>query len=360
MEYMTLTLHGDHLNMGRQHGHQVKHLRAQIAQAMEARLCQLERDGCDARFERLLQETLEVVREHEPRLLDLIRGQAEALEMEFDRLLRHDLVTYLRDDLLLRQADADQGCTTWAASGSATADGKPILAKNRDYDQHHLPLQAMVQATPDTGYRYLYVTSAGSPGIFCAGMNEAGLAVADTHVYSSDLGPGLPDYALMLHILERHDTVSSALDYMRSVPRLGRNNLILADARSHLAVFEGGHRGYGLAETHDGTLVNTNHLVSPEMRHHFAEIDPPHIRMSTFHRYEKARAELDTASGRIDVAFARELMASHDGPLASLCRHPGLESDTSTISTCIFLPAQQTLLFCQGLPCQGTFDEFGF
>jgi hypothetical protein len=35
---------------------------------------------------------------------------------------------------------------------------------------------------------------------------------------------------IAVHILEEHDTVRSALDYLNSVPRTGRNNLILADA----------------------------------------------------------------------------------------------------------------------------------
>ena len=66
----------------------------------------------------------------------------------------------------------------------------------------------------------------------------------------------------MMHLLEEHADVSSALDYLRSVPRMGRNNLILADARGHLAVFEIGHRRYGQSETHDGVLVSTNHFVT--------------------------------------------------------------------------------------------------
>jgi N-acyl-D-amino-acid deacylase len=32
--------------------------------------------------------------------------------------------------------------------------------------------------------------------------------------------------------------------------------------------------------------------------------------------------------------------------------------DSATISTSIFLPAQRTMLFCHGLPCQGQYDEF--
>jgi isopenicillin-N N-acyltransferase-like protein len=357
-DYATLTLQGDPYTMGRQHGQQVQHLRPQIAGAVGARFRQLEEDGPDARFEGLVQDTRALLEEVDPGLLAMIRGQANALAFEFDTLLRYNLIAFLRDDLLVRRALGAGGCTTWAASRSATAGGLPILAKNRDYRSDHLSLQNVVHATPDTGYPYLYVSSAGSPGVFSAGINQVGLAVADTHVYSRDLGPGLPSYALMMHILEGHDSVSSALDYLRAVPRLGRNNLILADAAGHLAVFEGGHSRYGLFETCDGVMINTNHFASEDMRDCFAAVDPPQVRDRSLGRYETVDRALAAAHGQVDLAFARELAATHAGRLGSICCHPLPDTNTTTISAAIFLPVDRQMVFCHGLPCQGHWDIY--
>jgi hypothetical protein len=353
--YVALALQGDHYALGRQHGYQARGLRPLLAQAIEACFRQVEQDGADSDFETLLRETRELLQETDVPLLAMIQGQAETLGFEFDTLLRYDLVTYLRDDLLTRKPPGSEGCTTWAATGSATAGGQPVLVKNRDNRQELLPLQVVIDVTPASGYRYLCSSSAGRPGVSCAGINHAGLAVADTHVCSTDLGPGLPDYALMMHILEAHDSVSSAVDYLRSVPRLGRNNLILADAQGHLAVFEIGHRSYGLFEVQDGTLVNTNHFVSPELRDCYVDIRPPPKRGNSFRRYEKVTRELNAALGHIDVPFAQRLMAAHD---VHICRHPTGDGDVATLSTSIFLPAQRKMLFCHGLPCQGGYDEF--
>jgi len=356
--YRTLTLRGDPYAMGWQHGRQVRGLRPQIAEAIALRFGQVEQDDLDDRFEMLLRETREVIQRIDEPLLAMIRGQAEALEFKFETLLHYDLVTYLRDDLLVRRTLSSEGCTTWAASGKCTADRQPILVKNRDYLPEHLPRQVVVRATPAHGYRYVYISSAGSPGVFSAGINQAGLAVADTHVYSRDLGPGLPAYALMMHLLESHDRVSSALDYLRSVPRLGRNNLILADEQGHLAVFESGNHCYGLFEVHGGALVNTNHFASAEMQEFSVNVDPPDARGRTFRRYGSVAAALHEAWGGVNVPFAQQLMASHDGPLSSLCCHPEASTHVTTISASIFLPAQRKLLFCHGLPCQGRYDEY--
>jgi isopenicillin-N N-acyltransferase-like protein len=357
-QYATLKLRGDHFTMGWQHGQQVRNVRPQIVEAIDARFRQLEQDEPDARFETLVQDTRALLADIDAPLLAMIRGQAEALAFDFDTLLRYDLVAFLRDDLLVRRSLESEGCTTWAASGSVTADGRPILAKNRDYRADHLPLQNLIHAVPETGLPYLYVSSAASPGVFSAGMNHAGLAIADTHVYSTDLGAGLPSYALMMHVLEGYDSVSSALDYLGATPRLGRNNLILADASGHLAVFEGGHARCGLFESHDGVLVNTNHFATGEMRDCFAAVEPAEARDRSLGRYETVSRALAGAGGRIDAPFARRLAATHGGPLGSICCHPGAGTNSSTISASIFLPHQRQMLFCHGLPCQGEFDLF--
>ncbi|MBN1660172.1 MAG: hypothetical protein JXA93_17360 [Anaerolineae bacterium] len=355
--YTTLTLRGDAYTMGWQHGEQVRNLRPQIVDAIDARFRQLEADRPDDPFERLVRDTRTLLDRVDADLLSMIRGQADGLALDYETLLRYHLITFLRDDLQVRRHRAPdaEACTTWAASGAATTRGEPVLAKNRDYRLDHLPLQTLVRAAPEAGHRTLYVSSAGGPGVFSAGMNDAGLSVADTHVYSTDLGPGLPSYALMMHVLEGHDTVATALDYLRAAPRLGRNNLLLADATGHLAVFEGGHSRYGLLESHDGVLVNTNHFVTDEMRDCYAPVES-RGRERSLGRHEQASRALAAAHGQIDAPFARRLAASHNGPLHSICCHPEPGNDAMTISAAIFLPAQRRMLFCHGLPCQGSFD----
>lgn len=293
MSVKAISVSGTHYEMGRQHGLQIRELRPLIVKTIKSHFRQIEQDGPDERFESLLRETVELLWEVDLPILEMIRGQAEGLEIEFETLLRYGLATYLRDDLVTRRSQGEESCTTWAASGPATADEKPILAKNRDSGLEHLPLQLVVRAMPKVGYRYAYVTSAGSPGVFCAGMNEVGLAVADTHVYSTDIGSGLPDYSLMMHILEEYSSVRSALDYLRWVTRMGRNNLILADASGDLAIFEIGHRNYGLIEADNHILVNTNYFVSSRLKDRFVDTNPPSLKGNSFHRYEKVRSELE-------------------------------------------------------------------
>jgi len=354
-----LTLGGDHRAMGRQHGEQVRRHRDAIRQAIHARLAEVDdhpQNGC--RFRALERKTRQAVLSHSPATAAFVRGQADALALEPEVLLRYALVSYLRDDLLTRGTAGEEACTTWAATGCATVNGQPIMAKNRDYRAEHLPLQTVSLVQPSDGYRYISVGSAGSPAVYCAGLNEAGLAVADTHVTSRGIGPGLPDFALMMEVLEHQRTVQGAVDYLRAVPRLGRNNLILADAQGEAAVFESGHTAWALFSTREGMLVNTNHRISPLLRRDVVDLDPPAVRGNSLRRYERVSEALKAARGGIDVDFAYGLMARHDPPLGSVCRHPMEGCESQTIASCVFVPVDRVAYFCHGLPCQGTYQAF--
>lgn len=357
---LAIEVSGTHYEMGLQHGEQVRHLRPLILKEIENCFTKLESYGQDREFDSLVEETAGLLRKKDEPLIEMLRGQAEALEIDSDVLLRYNLVSYLKDYFTTRPDPSEEGCSTWAASGSATADCNPLLVKNRDNNPKLLPLQLIVTATPETGYRHIYVSSAARIGVASSGMNEKGLAVADTHVCSSDIGPGLPDYSLMMRILEQHDTVRSALEYLSSVPLMGRNNLILTDATGDMAVVELGYSGLEVIEAKDNLVANTNHFVSPRLRESFVDSALPHARGNTFRRYELLRKELEANRRSIDIAFAKRLMATHAGPLESICRHPTQPEQSATLSAIIYQPAARTVQFCHGYPCEGGYQTFSF
>ena len=152
--------------------------------------------------------------------------------------------------------------------------------------------------------------------------------------------------------------MASALSYLQMMPRLGRNNLILADAEGHLAVFENAYSRSSVLEADNGFLIATNHFNSLALKDCFVDTEPAPLLGNTFHRYQKVKQALTTSLGRIDLDFAKRLMSAHDGPLASICRHPIPEAHASTISATILLPVQRRIHFCHGQPCQTEYRIF--
>jgi predicted choloylglycine hydrolase len=355
-------LDGGHYQMGWQHARQVRDLRPRIKGVMRRRMRRLKAYEVDLRphVAELTSAWEEIARP----TLDMLRGLAEGLELEWEPFFRYTVAAYLEDRL--GHPAYGEGCTVWAASGPVTRDGLPILAKNRDYRPDHQFLPCLVRARSAQGFRYLYVTSAGSPAVFSSGMNEIGLAVADTRVASCGVGPGLARYTAMMDILEHHSDVASALDYLRQVPHIGDGTLTLVDRAGEMAVFESGHAAHGTIRPEHGFLASTNHFRSAQLRDCWVDTSPPELQGNSQNRFARVIAALAGARGRVDAAWAQALMADHGGVQSTvtqrmqraLCRHCDVDPQSITVSSALFLPQERVLLYANAQPCQAPFQAW--
>ena len=350
-----IQLSGDHYTMGWQHARQVEALRPDILAAMEHRL------GLIAEIEiktrPFLAELQNRWKTDAQPTLNMLKGMADGLALDWERFFTYTVATYLMDRAKHIPADA-QGCTTWAAAGRMTPPEAPILAKNRDYWPDHQQLQCLAFARPKSGYAYLYLTSAGSPGVFSSGMNEAGLVAADTHVVSLDVGPGLPRYAVMMEALEKYSSVEAALEYLINVTHSGNGNILLLDASGDMAVIETSYMVMGIDRPEDGFLVSANHYVTPPMKQRWLPRGPEDVHGNSLARYDRAVRALRESIRKIDLNWAMQLMSSHGDSLAAICRHPDIGPRSVTIASTIYLPCQRQLYLANGLPCQTPYQLY--
>jgi isopenicillin-N N-acyltransferase-like protein len=357
-----IELTGSHYEMGQQHARQAQDLRSRILKAMRRRLKSLE--PYSAELVPYVAELTSAWEEIARPTLEMLRGMAEGLDLKWDPFFRYTIASYLEDRL--QRPTYGEGCTVWTASEPITRHGVPILAKNRDYRPDHQLLQCLARAHSLQGYRYLYVTSAGSPAVFCSGMNEAGLAVADTRVTSQSVGPGVARYSVMMEILEHHNNVPSALDYLRQVPHMGDGTLTLIDQAGDMAVFETGHTTYSILRPEHGLVVSTNHFCGSPLRDCWVDRSPPELRGNSQNRRARVATALEAARGHVDAAWAQALMADHGGRRPTLaqrkqqaiCRHRNVDPQSITVSTALYLPQEHMLLFANGQPCRVPFQAW--
>lgn len=241
---------------------------------------------------------------------------------------------------------AEAGCSVAARAGQG-----PLLAKNRDFLLTHRPLQALIAVQPTRGYPWLSVGSLGSPGVYSSGMNSAGLAVADTHVRTWDIGPGVPRFSLMQQVLERYADVPGAVAHLCRTPRIGAGTVTLADAEGRVACVELSHtRAAVRLPGRRAWLVVTNHFRHPRLCRLHCGGGGDNGDEAT----SRARAaRLQRARPATSAAAALRLLSSHSRSPGCLCRHIyGLDSGRATLSAVAYEPARRGALVRLGQPCQ--------
>jgi hypothetical protein len=215
-------------------------------------------------------------------------------------------------------------CTTAVISGAATADGRPILWKNRDASDLHNQLVAC----NDGRYRYVGVVNEGdTAGLqIWAGINTQGFAIMNAASYSLEEGDTVAEGNFMKLALQTCATVADfqALLEKTSPGRDISANFGVIDAKGGAAFFETGKKVFTRYDAADpkaaprGFIVRTNYSES-------ANRD----KGSGFLRAERANALFEALLGagpltvqRLLVGVCRDIGNARLGdPLAA--REPG-------------------------------------
>ena len=181
---------GNSYEMGYQHG-------SQAAAAIDKYLIWIEkmtgkpRDelGANARA------FLPYIEKLTPPLLEEVRGLSEGADISFEEAL----LCQCRGEAVLACAE---GCTAFALTGEATADGSPLAGQNQDLAPEFGDVGIVLHVKPNDGRpRAITFTFAGQLGYM--GMNQHGVAHFANGLGDCQWRMGLPHYPLKRYLLER-------------------------------------------------------------------------------------------------------------------------------------------------------------
>lgn len=209
-------------------------------------------------------------------------------------------------------------CTTAVVSGRATADGRPLLWKNRDTSERN----NRVVYSDGPGYAYLAVVNAGTTRSVWMGVNEKGFCIENSLVKDMPRGdkPGMGNGEFMRHALATCATVGEFEVLLRKTDGTGRrtqSNYGVIDAEGGAAIFETGHVSYVKFDANDPAVAPRGYVV----RSNFAmtgtgrattEDGGDLADVYSGERYLRADALLSGAAGRLD----------HRHVLRRCCRDP--------------------------------------
>jgi isopenicillin-N N-acyltransferase-like protein len=232
------------------------------------------------------------------------------------------------------------GCTLIAGDG--------IVAQNWDANESlGSTVGVHVHRGPDTP---ITVVLASPGGLGWVGMNEAGLALANSDLLTHATKPGIPSQVLR-RLLLRTTSVAEALTVIDGTRPIGGRTYLLGDASGALRLVE-------LAAEADRAVVlptaprpaHTNHALTPEVAQWQDADLLARIYPSTRNRLSRALVLLDDPAP-LTPARAHTILTDHTHHPLSICRHTSPDEPTTTAASVLFDCTTRTATVTLGPPC---------
>jgi predicted choloylglycine hydrolase len=200
-------------------------------------------------------------------------------------------------------------CSTFVATGKATADGKLVEARNLDWASGGLSeldkYSTLFVIKPEKGHSYVSMIYPGIVGALTA-VNDAGLSVELNFSMAKKNGKtGMPALIIVRYIAQNAGTLDEAEKLLREIPRIAGYNIMLTDNKTNDArLVEITADKVGVRNLNpDGTLVTTNHFTTKELTG--ANVEASRFSQSPSpDRYNRLTELLKQNYGKIDPKLA--------------------------------------------------------
>ena len=306
------------------------------------------------------------IKKHVPGMADWLRGIADGCKAEGVDISYLDLVLMNSFDVFIwaypgeEYPDEAMQCTSYAATGSATTEGKPIIATTLMIGNVNID-KVILFAYPEDGNAFVATPGSGFV-VHTSGMNIESLAWIVTALPQVEPIWALPAIGIGYQLCQYIDSPAEAEEWMAKVERGGSTgNFILGDRTGYVSVFESNSQHHAIRYPGDlgekDFVINTNHFVIEEMKPYNFERykNSPHspYRYATAWQYFEKAAE----KSEIDVEFFKEVTKTNDwyDPEKKEWHYndpssPNVIGNDRIDSTIIFYPSQKTMYFSTGWP----------
>jgi len=311
---------------------------------------------------------LDVIARVEPAYAEAIHGVSEAAGIPLDDVA----VLNARYEILysqystINQAAGDArgipagGCTAFAVTPEASADGHLYLGQN--WDWFPAVRGVVLRAARADGFRMAAFTEAGIVG-GKIGMNSHGVGLVINGLLSSrDDWARLrtPFHVRTWRILHAR-TLREAMSVVESEDRSCSANFLLGQANGTTEVvnIEAAPDAACRLQPALGVLAHANHFMDPDRLGVWQPLAEE--KTSTYQRGARMEAMLEKGRGRLDARGLMSLLRDHRGRPDSVCRHlnpalPEEERVETKVSVIEDLTARRFYV-AGGTPCTHEFEE---
>lgn len=288
------------------------------------------------------------VQEFDPYLVEIMRGQADAtglgLEEIFTQKCFNELTFYYNNISGL--------CTSFAATGKATQDGKTILGQNIDFVPS-APIDLLKIHHANGSVQFILSFSNSSEFTF----TSAGFGMCANATIGQGFSFNIP-VACYLPRAMREKNIQDAMDILKQAAR-GLGYYHLADINGQMLGIESIHNDFELIYPERDILLHSNHYLTER----FKEVDTAiQLQPDSYHRLDRIRSLVDQHYGHINIDIVMKILADHDHHPNSICRHidPAAPIPSTTLASFITAPAEGAIYIAAGNPCEYNYLRYEF
>ena len=239
-------------------------------------------------------------------------------------------------------ATAPGKCSAFIATGSATKDGKIVIAhSNWSTYAEGERWTVVFDIVPQHGFHFMMD---GTPGVITSqddfGVNSAGLMITETTLpMASGFDPkGVPEFQRSREAMQYADSIDKYAEIMRKGNNGGyANSWLVGDRKTgEIAYLELGFSHTPLKRKKDGYFVSSNFTWDSDVdRYDTPGFDPNNMKSSMNARRVTADAFMQKHYGHLDTALAEEYLSDHydsyekkvEVGKRSLCGHEELSTE---------------------------------
>src|SRR5208337_4909295 len=208
-------------------------------------------------------------------------------------------------------------CSAFIATGSATKDGKIVIAHSNWSSYAEGERWTVVFDIVPTSGQHLLMD--GLPGVITSaddfGVNASGLMITETTItqfegWNSD---GKPEFMRSRKALQYANSIDDYVRIMKDGNNGGyANDWLIGDRKTgEIAYLELGLKNTPLWRTKDGYFVSSNFARDPKLIHDETTFDPNDASSSPNARHSRAEEIMQQSRGKVDVALAEQFLSDH-------------------------------------------------
>lgn len=295
---------------------------------------------------------LAVVKDFDPYLIDILKGQADGAGISFEEVF----TLRCTFELFMYYNQIASLCTSFAATGTATKDGKTILGQNLDW----------FTGTPIDLIRITHANGVKQLSLFLWGievtLSSAGFGIAANGTWSppKEYTLNIP-FGCYLPKVMRQENMDDAMEILKSVAR-GLEYYHLADTMGNLIGIESSQDDFEILHPQRNILVHSNHYLTQRFKKGdmASQIIP-----DSFQRVERIQKLMDTHYGEITPDLMMEILSDHENFPNSICRHPDENLppeqklfSSETLTSFVMIPEDRTIFIAYGNPCKYEYVKY--